>query len=172
MVAHRAGQQTCTRGVSEPLTAALKNKQRQIGDLETYEFPWGAAFHDDSPIWRAAPLSRERSLPMSFIVLDIFSGEHAALAAAGVPLLLRGLLLPSWRSTNRTSCSGRFGAVASDLGWAGGGLRYLETGLSVSAHRSCSCSSTWGLPGAHSACHAAEVTGYSSHCGCRLCSHE
>ena len=99
MVAHRAGQQTCARGVSEPLTAALKNKQRQIGDLETYEFPWGAAFHDDSPIWRAAPLSRERSLSMSFIVLGIFSGEHAALAAAGVPLLLplavRSQSLPS-----------------------------------------------------------------------------
>ena len=32
---------------------------------------------------------------MSFIVLDIFSGEHAALAAAGVPLLLRSQSLPS-----------------------------------------------------------------------------
>ena len=42
----------------------------------------------DCPVGRAAPLSRERSLQMSFTVLDTFLGEHPVLAAASVPLLL------------------------------------------------------------------------------------
>ena len=77
-----------------------------------------------------------------------FRASGTAVLAIAVELCgLCGLLFPSWGSTNLTSCSGRFGAVASGLDWAGGGLRYLETGLSVSAHRSCSCSSTWGTGG-------------------------
>ena len=60
---------------------------------------------------------------------------------------------------NRTSLSARFLTGTGGLGCARGVLLYFGTGWSESAHRSCACSSTWGLLDAHSPCHSPSTTG-------------
>ena len=122
-------------------------------------------------------LSPAQATVSGLIALDIFSGEPLALAGAGarqkvLPLtppprrplfpFAAGLLwawpLPGGR-VNLTSLSVRALAGVDCSGCSGGGLRYLGTARSDSAHRSCACSSTWGLLDAHSSGHATAVAG-------------
>ena len=90
-----------------------------------------------------------------------FRGKAATGLAFAVELW--GLLPSSGDSVNLTSLSVRtlVGTLAGVgcSGCSGGGLRYLGTARSDSAHRSCACSSTWGLLDAHSSGHATAVAG-------------